>query len=607
MHNKYTLNFAPSVIESLGIGLYKQIPQALEELISNSWDADATKVQIIIDYSKKEIKVLDNGNGMTYEELNSDFLTVSKNRRLSGDITKKGRSVTGKKGLGKLALFGIANEIQVTSVKDGKKNAFSMNFKKIKETKSNDRYHPNTISYNENVDKPKHGTCFLITDLTIKNIMPLEDLQHSLARRFNKYSKDNFLVTLSDSKGNEVNLDEEAFFENIKPKNVQFEFKFPDDFKTEIEEKTALKELNDHGIKGVVYTASKPLRAKEQGFGILIRGKLTGDPITYQFSDRANDNFYSYSAGYFEMDFIDEDKEEDFISTDRQSVLWDKDENLIKTRNCMQSLINIIMRKWRNKRASVRLTERQKNVEDIIDGSPKIKSALNSNNLTKSDYKIIDTVKEVFTNPKNKVSNEDIESTLLAALSNTDGYKIDNSLYKELIPKDFIIPEKINLKIRKILDEAKSLPSDKTNKDKFIISQGLLFRALVDATTTTLIVHNFQEMKKQDSKNTINNELKKSEKRGTRRTPGTYEWTCNLPLKRRLRATIEYLKEKGDLNSEKDVRVYSNRTESDNIIENLDLLMHSDHYYINFDGLKNMWSLLYPIISKALRYIENEK
>ena len=601
MHNKYTLNFAPSVIESLGIGLYKQIPQALEELISNSWDADATKVKIIIDYSKKEIKVLDNGNGMTYEELNSDFLTVSKNRRLSGDITKKGRSVTGKKGLGKLALFGIANEIQVTSVKDGKKNAFSMNFKKIKETKSNDRYHPNTISYNENVDKPKHGTCFLITDLTIKNIMSLEDLQHSLARRFNKYSKDNFLVTLSDSKGNEVNLDEKAFFENIKPKKVQFEFKFPDDFKTEIEEKTALKELNDHGIKGVVYTASKPLRAKEQGFGILIRGKLTGDPVTYQFSDRANDNFYSYSSGFFEMDFIDDDKEKDFISTDRQSVLWDKEEDLIKIREYMQILINIIMRNWRNSRQHVKEEEREQNIESIINGNPEIKSALMSTNLSKADSGLISILKKTFTNPKNKVSNEDIESTLLAALSNTDGYKIDNSLYKELIPKDFVVPEKIDLKIRKILDEAKSIPSDKTDKDKFIISQGLLFRALIDATSTTLIDRNFQDMTNQDD---IIKEVNNSKNRGK---PGTYEWTCNLPLRIRLKAVINYLRSKWDINSNTDVNVLSGRIDKDKIIENLDMLMHSNYYYINFDGLKNMWIVLYPIISKAFRYIEQEK
>ena len=362
-----------------------------------------------------------------------------------------------------------------------------------------------------------------------------------------------------------------------------------------------MKELNDHGIKGVVYTASKPLRAKEQGFGILIRGKLTGDPVTYQFSDRANDNFYSYSSGFFEMDFIDDDKEKDFISTDRQSVLWDKEEDLIKIREYMQILINIIMRNWRNSRQHVKEEEREQNIESIINGNPEIKSALMSTNLSKADSGLISILKKTFTNPKNKVSNEDIESTLLAALSNTDGYKIDNSLYKELIPKDFVVPEKIDLKIRKILDEAKSIPSDKTDKDKFIISQGLLFRALIDATSTTLIDRNFQDMTNQDD---IIKEVNNSKNRGK---PGTYEWTCNLPLRIRLKAVINYLRSKGDINSNKDVNVLSGRIDKDKIIENLDMLMHSNYYYINFDGLKNMWIVLYPIISKAFRYIEQEK
>ena len=174
-------------------------------------------------------------------------------------------------------------------------------------------------------------------------------------------------------------------------------------------------------------------------------------------------------------------------------------------------------------------------------------------------------------------------------------------VYIKLIPKDFVVPEKIDLKIRKILDEAKSIPSDKTDKDKFIISQGLLFRALIDATSTTLIDRNFQDMTNQDD---IIKEVNNSKNRGK---PGTYEWTCNLPLRIRLKAVINYLRSKGDINSNKDVNVLSGRIDKDKIIENLDMLMHSNYYYINFDGLKNMWIVLYPIISKAFRYIEQEK
>lgn len=100
MTNEYTLQYAASTVQHLGVGLYKQFPQALAELITNSWDADSTRVDISIDYSKKIIVVSDNGNGMTLEEINSNFLTIAKNRRNTknqGLSPKFKRKFTGKK------------------------------------------------------------------------------------------------------------------------------------------------------------------------------------------------------------------------------------------------------------------------------------------------------------------------------------------------------------------------------------------------------------------------------------------------------------------------------------------------------------------------------
>ncbi|SUN21371.1 Uncharacterised protein [Streptococcus agalactiae] len=55
--DSFTLGFAPSAVQHLGVGLYKQLPQALMELITNSWDADASEVKIHIDYSRRSISV----------------------------------------------------------------------------------------------------------------------------------------------------------------------------------------------------------------------------------------------------------------------------------------------------------------------------------------------------------------------------------------------------------------------------------------------------------------------------------------------------------------------------------------------------------------------
>ncbi|MEX0398758.1 ATP-binding protein, partial [Providencia rettgeri] len=69
--NKLILKFDPNTIEHLGVSLYSKLPSVLSELISNSWDADATKVSInFIEDKTKEIIYTDDGEGMTFSELN---------------------------------------------------------------------------------------------------------------------------------------------------------------------------------------------------------------------------------------------------------------------------------------------------------------------------------------------------------------------------------------------------------------------------------------------------------------------------------------------------------------------------------------------------------
>ena len=58
---------------------------------------------------QKSIRVRDDGHGMTFSELNEQFLKIGRNRRAESckDETEGGRKVLGKKGLGKLSMFGI--------------------------------------------------------------------------------------------------------------------------------------------------------------------------------------------------------------------------------------------------------------------------------------------------------------------------------------------------------------------------------------------------------------------------------------------------------------------------------------------------------------------
>ena len=177
----FKIQFDKNTIDHLGIKLYSKFPPVIAELISNSYDADAENVRIEIDYSNKIVTVFDDGAGMNHEELNDNFLKIGRNRRKAegtGLSKNKKRKVTGKKGLGKLAVFGIAKTIEVHSIKDGIKNAFSMNYDDLK-AEINDEYNPKVLYENEKT-KETPQTKVIIREITQKSIMNIKDLAYSL-------------------------------------------------------------------------------------------------------------------------------------------------------------------------------------------------------------------------------------------------------------------------------------------------------------------------------------------------------------------------------------------------------------------------------------------
>src|SRR5262245_49258110 len=62
------------------------------------------KVQVLVDQRKKEIRIIDNGKGMSAQELRSDFFTMHG----QNSERRRGRPGRGKFGTGKSAAFGIA-------------------------------------------------------------------------------------------------------------------------------------------------------------------------------------------------------------------------------------------------------------------------------------------------------------------------------------------------------------------------------------------------------------------------------------------------------------------------------------------------------------------
>src|SRR5260370_2434360 len=131
-HEPYKMTISRLTVDKLGVKLYDKVSAVIAELVANSYDADATEVTItapmgefLATKQKGEIKdrgysieLSDNGLGMTADEVNKFYLKVGAERRSDerGDTSKKyNRKVMGRKGVGKLAPFGICRIIDVLS------------------------------------------------------------------------------------------------------------------------------------------------------------------------------------------------------------------------------------------------------------------------------------------------------------------------------------------------------------------------------------------------------------------------------------------------------------------------------------------------------------
>lgn len=92
---------------AIGRRLYPDPHIAIVELTSNSYDADADNVNILV--SSTQIVTHDDGRGMTEEALNS-FFTIGKSTKPPSD---KGREPIGAFGIGKFAILSMADEFEV--------------------------------------------------------------------------------------------------------------------------------------------------------------------------------------------------------------------------------------------------------------------------------------------------------------------------------------------------------------------------------------------------------------------------------------------------------------------------------------------------------------
>lgn len=374
-----TLIFQPKTIEHLGVKMYSTLPPALAELISNAYDADASEVEVVFheqNGSPVSITVKDNGCGMSFLDIQNKFLSIGRDRRQTdGDkpSPKYGRLPTGKKGLGKLALFGIAKEIIIDTVKNGKRSRFILDWDVL--YSSQGQYNP-TVEIADVMAERDDGTYIQLKKLKRKSKFDISNIADGLSRIF--ITDNDFKIKLKKTGG--ASPEEESVENERRFSQIDQEF---------IWSKVDL-ELGgyEHAaeIEFELITSKKPITPSSglRGITIFSRGKLVNAPEF--FSESTSSHVFQYLTGWIKADFIDL-LDEDVISTNRQSLNWEHDE-MQDFRKWLQALIAQVSADWRKKRKE----KKDQDFEDKTGIDKEQWLSTLSSNIRQSAEKIIGTL-----------------------------------------------------------------------------------------------------------------------------------------------------------------------------------------------------------------------
>ena len=464
--------FDIGIIELLGSQLYTQLPSIIVEFISNAYDADATEVEVIIDEDdlgptkKTNLIIEDNGIGISetsenqIEQINDKFLKIGRRRRTDEQASLSKvyqRKLQGKKGIGKLAGFGITNTMKITTTSCGITNSFILDLNDMKIT-NGDQYYPNHLIKNQNIGN-SNGTKIELMDIKRTSPIVLKDLAESIAKRIQIFDSQ-FKLTLklvsNGIEANCVNLTNDIYLNYVKEKNkLQFTWKIPECLTDLGLELSIVDFFEKNGINGEIFTTETPLKKEDQGIILYANGKLCQE--NYSFNERANDNFYSYLMGILNIDYIDSDIDADNISTSRDSLVW---ENPIsqELKNNIDKLIKKIQLIWRQKRKEE--TEEKVNKNLDINIKEWIKS-LNPYE-QKTAKKIIDVILN------DESINSDKASEFIGYIQDMYSFDSFKNFASDLIENEFDTTQILNFIKKWNIIEAKEMAKVATGRIKTI-------------------------------------------------------------------------------------------------------------------------------------------
>lgn len=287
---------------------------AIAELVANAWDAGAKLVEIQIplpeDYSptRSTVVVFDDGLGMSDDEVQSNYLVIGRNRRASGQTVPEGRRPMGRKGVGKLAGFGLGKQMRVITRRDGLETEVTLDGENLTASSGNSKTLDLPGIVREITDDGHAGgTRIELSLLKHKTPPDIDALHQSLARRFSRSVLGSMLIKIND----ETLRDPQTVLTSREPESGLQETQLP----------------CGNSIQWWAGFNEKVLPAEMQGFTILVNGKTAqAPPFFFEVEATASGQHGTkYLTGVIEADYLDSgtDDSSDLVSTDRQDLDWE--------------------------------------------------------------------------------------------------------------------------------------------------------------------------------------------------------------------------------------------------------------------------------------------
>jgi hypothetical protein len=336
------LQIAYGAVKHFGRNLYTSNPPAIAELIANSWDAYCTECDIFYNdteidgYKKTSLLILDDGIGMTDEEL-SERYAISGTEKNTDDVRKPAgielRPYMGRKGIGKFSAFSLGDSyiIYTKSDRDTQWKKMVFKYELLLEDRPtvpiNVEYIDSLQELKEvfpNLEENNTGTAVYIPEMRRKIISSsIDGLKNLISRRFSVsvIGSHNFSLKINSDV---VNLSQH-FYDN----NLEFIYYFGIELEEirerfpRIPEENFYKEEDEffttNSISGWLGTVEVPsqLLADENisisGVVVYIHGKLADEDILRDKLKNRITN--SYFLGEVNADFLQNEDEDPVLSS----------------------------------------------------------------------------------------------------------------------------------------------------------------------------------------------------------------------------------------------------------------------------------------------------